>query len=148
MKITEQDPDRHNSIAYPMEVSAPKFELVPVHEQKDLMVNAARLNAQQEYNRIMQLVTVLQQQAEDIKRRLDLTDQVHQAEYQMRLYPGQHYWLFKYKNTQKTGLTINGPNDWATGIPDNYEYIARIQWLGEMTWREDPGWQVMFYAVL
>jgi hypothetical protein len=43
------------------------------------MINAARMHAQQEYDRIMQLVAVLQQQAEGIRRRLDLTDMVHAA---------------------------------------------------------------------
>jgi hypothetical protein len=136
MEITEFDPMRHHSIAYPMEVGAPKFDLVPVTKQKDLMINAARMYAQQEYDRIMQLVDVLQKQAEDIKKRLDLTDQVHAAEYQMQLYPGQKYWLFRDLKKGGTGLTLNGPMDWSTGIPEHYEYITQIQWLGDCTWRE------------
>jgi hypothetical protein len=91
MEITEFDPMRHHSIAYPMEVGAPKFDLVPVTKKKDIMVNAARMHAQQEYDRIMELVNVLQKQAEELKWRLDLTDQVHAAVYQMELYPGQKY---------------------------------------------------------
>ena len=41
---------------YATESSGPKFDLVPVAHQKDIMVNAARMHAQQEYNRIMELV--------------------------------------------------------------------------------------------
>ena len=136
MELSEYDPMRHHSIAYPMEVGAPKFDLVSVTKQKDLMVNAARMYAQQEYDRIMELVAVLQKQAEDIKKRLDLTDQVHAAEYQMQLYPGQKYWLFKDLKKGGTGLTLNGPKDWNTGVPEHYEYITQIQWLGDCTWRE------------
>ncbi len=138
MELTEYDPMRHHSIAYPMEVGAPKFELVPVTKQKDIMVNAARMHAQQEYDRIMELVRVLQKQAEDIKKRLDLTDQVHAAAYQMQLYPGGKYWLFKDSRKGGTGLTMTGPHDWSTGVPDNYEYIVQIQWLGDYTWQEIP----------
>ena len=79
---------------------------------------------------------VKQKQAEDIKKRLDLTDQVHAAEYQMQLYPGQKYWLFRDLKKGGTGLTLNGPMDWSTGIPEHYEYITQIQWLGDCTWRE------------
>jgi Protein of unknown function (DUF2452) len=139
MEITEFDPWRHSSIPYPMSTLSPKFEPVPVTQQKDLMVNAARLHAQQEYDRIMELVTVLQKQALEIKKRLDLTDQVHAAAYQMQLYPGQKYWLHHDHKKGGTALTIMGPKDWSTGVPDHYEYIVQIQWLGDYTWQEVPG---------
>ena len=68
-----------NVTPYPTEAGGPKFDLVPITKQKDHMLNVARLHAQQEYDRIMELVTVLQRQASDIKRRLDVTDMVHAA---------------------------------------------------------------------
>jgi len=68
-----------NVTPYPTEAGSVKFDLVPVESQKDLMVNAARMHAQQEYDRIMELVAVLQRQADDIKRRLDITDMVRAA---------------------------------------------------------------------
>jgi hypothetical protein len=127
-----------NVTPYPSEAGGPKFDLVPVTQQKDLMVNAARMHAEQEYNRIMELVNVLQKQADDIKKRLDLTDQVHAAAYQMKLYPGQKYWLFEDLQKGGTGLTLNGPHDWNTGVPANYRYVVQIQWLGDYTWMEMP----------
>jgi hypothetical protein len=136
MKLTEYDPWRKNNIEYALDVGAPKFELVPVKQQKDLMVNAARMNAQQEYDRIMELVKVLQKQAEDIKRRLWLTDLVHAAEYRFQLYPGQYYWLAWNHKLQRSELNTMGPADWTTGVPDHLEYVVQIQWLGDQTWRE------------
>ena len=68
-----------NVTPYPTEAGSVKVDLVPVESQKDLMVNAARMHAQQEYDRIMELVAVLQRQADDIKRRLDITDMVRAA---------------------------------------------------------------------
>ena len=68
-----------NVSEYPTEAGGPKFDLIPVTKQKDIMINHARIYAQQEYDRIMELVTVLQKQADDIKRRLDVTDAVHAA---------------------------------------------------------------------
>ena len=69
------------STPYPVEVGAPAFDLVPVEKQKDIMLNVARLHAQQEYDRIMSLVAVLQRQAHSIRRRLEITDAVHSAKY-------------------------------------------------------------------
>ena len=125
-----------NVTPYPTEVSSPSFDLVPVKDQKDLMINTARLYAQQEYDRIMQLVIVLQQQAADIKKRLDLTDLVHSAEYQFKLYPGNYYWLVNDQRDNKIKLVKLGPNDWSTAPPDSYKYLHKIQWLGDFTWRE------------
>ena len=65
-----------NVTPYPTEVGAPKFDLIPVEKQKDIMVNVARMHARQEYNRIMELGAVLQRQADDVRKRLDITDLV------------------------------------------------------------------------
>lgn len=125
-----------NSVAYSTEAGGVKFDLVPVTKKKDLMVNAARLYAQQEYNRIMELVSVLQKQAEDLRRRLDITDLVHAAYYQMELYHGNCYWLAYDTEKERSILVSSGPNDWMTGAPANWQYICRIKWLGDNTWME------------
>lgn len=125
-----------NVTPYATESGSAKFDLVPVESQKDLMVNAARRHAQQEYDRIMQLVAVLQQQAEDIRRRLDITDQVRSAVYDFQTYPGQTYWLVRDTRINGTRLVHTGPDEWNTGIPAGYEYITQVQWLGDYTWQE------------
>ena len=125
-----------NVTPYATSTLGPKFDLVPVESQKDLMVNAARMHAQQEYDRIMQLVTVLQQQADDIRRRLDITDMVRAAKYDFQTYHGQTYWLVQDTRHSCTRLVHTGPEDWNTGIPDGYQYICQVQWLGDYTWQE------------
>ena len=77
-----------NVTPYPTEVGAPAFDLIPIEKQKDIMVNVARMHGQQEYDRIMALVAVLQQQAESVRRRLEITDWVHAAKYGFQIYHG------------------------------------------------------------
>lgn len=125
-----------NVTPYPTESSGPKFDLVPIEKQKDIMLNVARMHAQQEYNRIMELVAVLQKQAEQIKRRLDVTDMVHAAKYDFQVYHGNTYWLVFDSRKQFTRLVMNGPNDWSSGKPEDYEYICPVKWLGDHTWVE------------
>ena len=125
-----------NVSPYPTEAGGFKFDLVPVTKQKDVMLNVARLHAQQEYDRIMELVTVLQKQAEQIKRRLDITDMVHAAEYQFQIAHGNTYWLLYDHRKSITRLSITGPNEWSTGKPEEYEYITQVKWLGDHTWVE------------
>ena len=125
-----------NVSTYPTESGGPKFDLIPVERQKDLMVNHARMYAQQEYDRIMELVAVLQRQAEGIRRRLDITDMVHAAEYQFQVVMGHVYWLVLDHRRGKMLLSQTGPRDWTTGAPEDYEYISQVKYMGDHTWLE------------
>ena len=125
-----------NVTPYATEAGGPKFDLVPVTKQKDIMINHARMYAQQEYDRIMELVAVLEKQAQQIKRRLDVTDAVHAAEYQFQVVMGNYYWLVWDRRKEKTLLVLTGPNDWATGVPLDYEYQMQVKYMGDHTWLE------------
>ena len=125
-----------NVTPYATEAGGPSFDLVPVTKQKDLMINHARMYAQQEYDRIMELVAVLEKQAQDIKRRLDVTDAVHAAEYQFQPVMGKEYWLAWDKRKERTLLVHQGPNDWSSSAPDDYEYITQVKYMGDHTWLE------------
>lgn len=125
-----------NVTPYPTESGSPAFDLVPVTKQKDLMLNAARMFAQQEYDRIMELVSVLQKQAAGIKRRLDITDMVHAAKYDFQVYHGSTYWLVQDTRKDIIRLVMHGPQDWSVGAPAEYNYICRVKWLGDHTWVE------------
>lgn len=125
-----------NVTPYPTEAGGPKFDLIPVEKQKDIMVNVARLHAEQEYNRIMELVQVLQKQAASIKRRLEITDAVHAAVYAFQVYHGKCYWLLYDSAKNCTRLSLQGPGDWFCGKPPEYEYICKVKWMGDYTWLE------------
>jgi hypothetical protein len=125
-----------NVTPYATEAGGPKFDLVPVTKQKDLMINHARIYAQQEYDRIMELVAVLEKQAQQIRRRLEVTDAVHAAVYQFQVVMGKEYWLVYDTRKQHTLLTQNGPDDWSSSAPDDYEYITRVKYMGDHTWQE------------
>ncbi len=109
---------------------------MPVTKQKDLMINHARMYAQQEYDRIMELVSVLEKQAQQIKRRLEITDAVHAAEFQFQLVMGNCYWLVWEKRKEKMLLVLTGPLDWNTGVPLDYTYISQVKYMGDHTWLE------------
>jgi hypothetical protein len=101
------------------------------------MLNVARLQAQQEYDRIMELVAVLEKQANAIKHRLNITDMIHAAKYDFQIAHGNVYWLVFDKRKNFTRLSINGPTDWSSGSPPtDYEYITKVKWLGDHTWQE------------
>ena len=119
-----------NVTPYPTEAGGPAFDLVPVTRQKDIM------HAEQEYHRIMELVDVLQRQADEIKRRLDLTDMVHAAKYEFQIAHGHTYWLAQDTRRCELILCGMGPDGWSAGPPAWYKYITAVKWLGDHTWIE------------
>jgi hypothetical protein len=125
-----------SAVPYATESSGPRFDLVPVEKQKDIMLNVARMHAQQEYDRIMELVSVLERQAQQIKRRLEITDAVHAAEYQFQIAHGKNYWLVYDSRKNINRLCMRGPEGWSSGSPEDYQYIAQVQWLGDHSWIE------------
>jgi hypothetical protein len=125
-----------NITPYSTEAGGPKFDMIPVEKQKDLMINHARMFAQQEYDRIMELVAVLEKQAQQIKRRLEVTDAVHAAVYQFQPVMGNKYWLVWDKRKHHTLLTQSGPKDWSSSAPEDYEYITQVKYMGDHTWLE------------
>jgi hypothetical protein len=125
-----------SAVPYATESSGPKFDLVPVEKQKDIMLNVARMHAQQDYDRIMELVSVLERQAAQIKRRLEITDAVHAAEYQFQIAHGNVYWLVYDSRKNINRLCMRGPEGWSSGPPEDYQYIAQVQWLGDHSWIE------------
>ena len=137
MRIEEKDLMQHHSKEYPMEIGAPRFAPIDVLKQKDIMINAARANAQKEYDRIMENVAVLQKQAEALIRRLQITELVHSARYGFNPAINRTYWLFREKNKDFIGLTPIGPGEWILGsTPESYDYIAHVRFLGDQTWEE------------
>ena len=136
MDLSKEDADKRSSLPYPMELGSPAFAPVDVYREKDIIYNAGKLHAQQEYDRIMELVAVLQKQAEGIKRRLDITDAVYAAEYQFSPVMGQAYWLVWNTKKEKMLLVLHGPSEWSTGVPEDYEYIAQVKYMGDHTWLE------------
>jgi hypothetical protein len=125
-----------NITPYATSTLGPVFDLVPVEKQKDLMINHARMYAQQEYDRIMDVVAVLQRQADDIRRRLQVTDLVHAAEYQFQVVMGNLYWLVWHRRLERTLLVMTGPDEWNTGVPEDYEYLTQVRYMGDHTWLE------------
>jgi hypothetical protein len=82
------------------------------------------------------LVAVLEKQAQQIKRRLEITDSEHAAEYQFSTVMGNAYWLVWDKRKEKTLLIHTGPTDWSSSAPEDYEYQAQVKYMGDHTWLE------------
>ena len=134
MEITELDTFKKSSVPYALDRGAPKFDLIEVKTKKDQQYNLAVKQAQQEFDNLKQIADVLTIQAQQIKRRLELTQQIHLAEYNFEPTPDSTYWLAKDLKNNTIILCLLGPNDWSAGAPITYEYIQQVKCLANGLW--------------
>ncbi len=46
---------------------------------------------------------------------------------QFKLVMGKSYWLVWEKRLEKMLLVPNGPTNWSSGVPEDYEYVAQVK---------------------
>jgi len=80
------------------------------------------------------MADVINNQAKQIKERMELTHLIYLAEYNFKPVVDNTYWLIK--NTKKNTfiLCLLGPEDWSGGPPEAYEYIQQVRSLPNGLW--------------
>jgi hypothetical protein len=134
MKITEEDINKKPFVPYPLDRGAPKFHLIDVKSIKDQEYNLAAKQAQQEINKLKEMADVILQQVDQIRVRMELTQQIYLAEYNFKPVPGNTYWLLNHSKKNILMLCFLGPEDWSHGCPESYEYIKQVRSLPNGLW--------------
>lgn len=134
MKITPEDIIKKPFVPYPLDRGAPKFHLIDVKSIKDQEYNLALKQAQQEFDKLREVADVITGQVNQIKARMELTQQIYLAEYNFKPVPGKTYWLVRHSKKNVLILCLLGPEDWAHGPPEVYEYIKQVRSLPNGLW--------------
>ena len=136
MDLSKEDGDRRNSLPYPMELGSPAFAPVPVEQEKDVILNVGRMHAQQEYDRIMQQVEVLKQQADALQQRLHVSEIMHGVKYGLQPRHGKTYYVYFNSLKNEHWLSMNHPHHWCAGPGEQHTYVMAVKMLGDSTWQE------------
>ena len=135
MDFDEHDPMRRSGLSYPMELGSPAFAPIAIEKEKDILLNTSRLNAKQEYDRIMEQVEVLRKQAEALTNRMQVSEVMHNCIYGFRVVHGKIYYVYYDDFKHKNVLCINAPNGWSA-FPPHYTYVMTVRLLGDSTWEQ------------
>jgi hypothetical protein len=123
-----------SSSEYPVEVGSSFFAPVKVEDQKDISLNVAKEHAKQEYDRIMQMVEILQEQAKQLVSRLDATDLVHGTMFSFNPVYGKEYHIYLNTYLDKNQMSLIGPKNWSGNIPEHLTFVASVIKKGDSTW--------------
>lgn len=134
MDIQEIDTFKKNSIDYPMDRGSQFFELAIPQNKKDLLSNQAFQYANDELNKLKEIVLVAQKQADQIKKRVEITILINNASFNFEPKVNENYWLVYNKETDKNILSVLGPSDWSFGPPIYYNFLYKVKYLANGLW--------------
>lgn len=82
---------------------------------------------------IQKQVEVLALQANEIKKRVEISEKVYQAETSFEPFVGQTYHL--YKKEEKYYLMMIGPDEWGNSKKETLEFQGSVKLLSDHTWQ-------------
>jgi len=135
MDLTKEDADKRNSLPYPMELGSPAFAPIDVKKESDVLYNAGKLHAKQEYDRIMEQVEVLRRQAESLERRMKISDMMHNITITFKPVHGKIYYVYLDTLKNKNWLSGNHPDSWSA-LGGHHKFIIAVQLMGDSNWQE------------
>ena len=98
---------------------------------KGLAVSAMYEQTEMQLDQIRQQINLLAEQAGHIKRRVQVSEDIYNADMNFKPLIGHTYHLYKNKQ-QKLVLSMIGPQEWGRSKP--YEFQATVKLLADHTW--------------
>jgi hypothetical protein len=137
MQITQEDINKKPFVSYALDRGALKFDIIETKSKKDQHYNLAIQQAQKEFENLKQIADVINQQVQQIKERLEITELVYNAERSFTPVVGAIYWIIKHTKKNNIQIVVLGPKDWSADPPLNYEYISKIKYLANGLWEKN-----------
>jgi hypothetical protein len=135
MDLSKEDADKRNSLPYPMELGSPAFAPIVVEKEKDIILNAGKIHAKQEYDRIMEQVEVLKRQAESLMNRMAVSELMHDCVYGFKPVHGRTYYVYYDSIKNINWLSINHPESWSA-LALHHRFVMTVRLMGDSTWEE------------
>ena len=98
---------------------------------KGLAVSAMYEQTEMQLDQIRQQINLLAEQANHIKNRVKISEDIYNADMNFKPLIGHIYHLYLNKN-QRNVLSMIGPNEWGKSKP--YEFVATVKLLADHTW--------------
>ena len=98
---------------------------------KGLAVAAMYEQTDMQLNQLRQQVELLMQQANEIHRRVAVSEKIYQADMGFKPIFNKIYHLYERKNGEPV-LSMIGPNEWGKSCP--YTFLDSVRMLSDHTW--------------
>lgn len=112
------------------------FKIVPTNEGhiRSTALKAVEQQATMQMEKIMEQMSLLAKQAQEIKDRVEISQKVYQARISFKPVMGQIYHLYERESGEQF-LSNIAPDEWSKHQRDQLNHTASVELLGDQTWR-------------
>lgn len=119
-------------IAYPHNVGSLMIKPEDEGKLKSRAMSAMREQTNMQLKQIQKQVQLLMEQANQIQRRVEISETIYQADMSFEPFVGHTYYLYKKEDHYR--LMIIGPDEWGKSKPSGLEYVSSARLLADHTW--------------
>lgn len=120
-------------LPYGHHVGSPSIKPVDKSKVKGKAVAAMQEQTGQQLGQIKKQMQTLAQQANEIQKRVEISQKIYEADTSFEPQIGHTYYLYE-RREGKYVLSMIGPDDWGKTMPFN-QYLAAVELLADHTWK-------------
>ena len=111
------------------------FAIIPTEQGqiKGKAMQAMQEQTQERLDMIMEQMMVLAKQAREIKSRVEVSEEIYNADINFQPVMGKTYYLYQ-KHNDKNTLSLIGPTEWGNNPKYNF-CKAKVQLMADHTWK-------------
>lgn len=125
--------DNPHILPYGHHVGSASIKPVDKSKVKGKAVAAMQEQTGQQLGQIKKQMQTLAQQANEIQKRVQISEKIYDADTNFEPQIGHTYYLYE-REEGKYVLSMIGPDDWGRSIPFK-QYLASVQLLADHTWK-------------
>ena len=119
-------------IAYPHHIGSIVVRPEDVGKLKSRALSAMHEQTQKQLFQIQKQVELLLNQANEIKKRVDVSEKIYVATMSFEPFVGNVYHLYRKGTEYK--IMIIGPDEWGRSASNTLEFICTVRLLSDHTW--------------
>ncbi len=120
-------------LPYASSLGAPAIRPTDMGLVKTKALTAMEQQTELQYNQIQKQVELLAAQAQQLKRRVEISYEIYKCEMTYEPIINQTYYLYARIKDDTRFLSMVGPNEWGRSGNKN-ELIATVKMMGDHTW--------------
>jgi hypothetical protein len=131
--------DRPGLIEYPHTIGSAVIKPEDKGKLKSRALTAMREQTNRQLNQIQKQAALLASQANELQKRVELSEKIYMAELSFEPFVGHVYHLYKKNNVYK--LYMIGPDEWGRSKNDDLEFLGSVRLLSDHTWEPIEAYQ-------
>lgn len=119
-------------LPYPHNIGGVPIKPEDAGKIKSRALSAMQEQANRQLRQIQKQAELLAQQANEIKKRVEISEQIYTASMRFDPLIGHCYHL--YQREQEYSLMMIGPEEWGRSSPRNLTFVCTVKLLSDHTW--------------